>query len=127
MHLCKSVLKQNPTSYQGYSISIHFPQITSKSKKTNIEIIKSKSLHLSTLLQSHVHKNEYVFVIKLKRERILDFVISGCILYTKISRMVIFGLFTIYSLINIFLQISVTSGVYVSVLSRMLINVIEFY
>ena len=30
--------------------------------------------------------------MKLKRVKILDFIIFGCILYTKISRMVIFGL-----------------------------------
>ena len=35
---------------------------------------------------------EHGFVIKLKRVKFLDFIISGCILYTKISRMIIFGL-----------------------------------
>ena len=34
----------------------------------------------------------------MKRVKILDFVISGCILYTKISRMVIFGLVFLLSL-----------------------------
>ena len=66
--------------------------LKSFSKKTNIEIIKTKTFtHISTLLQSHVHKNEHGFVIKLKRVKALDFIISGCILYTKICRMVIFG------------------------------------
>ena len=36
--------------------------------------------------------SEHSFVIKLKRVKILDFIISGCILHTKISRMVIFRL-----------------------------------
>ena len=45
-------------------------------------------------------------VIKLNRLKILDFIISGCILYTKISRMVIFGLvFLVY-----FLKLSVGNG-----------------
>ena len=35
---------------------------------------------------------EHGFVIKLKRVKILHFIISDCILYTKISKMVIFGL-----------------------------------
>ena len=35
----------------------------------------------------------------LKRVKILDFIISGCILYTKISRMVIFGLVFLEQLI----------------------------
>ena len=40
---------------------------------------------------------EHGFVKKLKRIKILDFIISGCILYTNISRMVIFGLvFLVY-------------------------------
>ena len=74
---------------------IHFPQVASKSivrrllqKQQNL-----KSLRVSTLLQSYVHKNEHGFVIKMKHGKILDFVISGCILYAKISKMVIFGLF----------------------------------
>ena len=38
-------------------------------------------------------------MIELKRVTILDFIISGCILYTKGSRMVIFGLvFLVYIL-----------------------------
>ena len=41
----------------------------------------------------YVHKNEHGFVIKFKRVKIIDFVIPGCIFYTKISKMVIFGLF----------------------------------
>ena len=46
------------------------------------------------------------FGIKLKRVKILDLIISGCILYTKISRMVIFGLdFLVY-----FLKLSVGNG-----------------
>ena len=36
---------------------------------------------------------EHGFVIKLKRIKDLDSIISCCILYTKISRMVIFGLY----------------------------------
>ena len=35
----------------------------------------------------------------LKRVKILDFIISGCILYTKISGMVIFGLVFLEQLI----------------------------
>ena len=39
------------------------------------------------------------FVIKLKRIKVLDFIISGYILYTKFFRMVIFGLvFLVYFL-----------------------------
>ena len=46
---------------------------------------------------------EHGFVIKLKRVKILDLAISDCILYTKISKMVIFGLvFLVY-----FLKLSV--------------------
>ena len=46
------------------------------------------------------------FVIKLKCVKILDFTVSGCILYTKISRMVILGLvFLVY-----FLKLSVGNG-----------------
>ena len=38
------------------------------------------------------------FLIKLKRVNILDFIVSGCILYTKISRIVILGVvFLVYS------------------------------
>ena len=44
-----------------------------------------------TLLQWHVHKNEYGFV---KPVKILGFKISGC-----------FTLFTIYSLGNIFISV----------------------
>ena len=75
--------------------------------KVQPEIIKLKSLCISTLLQSNVHKTcEHGFVIKLKCVKILNFVISGCILYTKISRMVIFGLvFLLY-----FLKLSVGNG-----------------
>ena len=55
-------------------------------------------MRISTLSQSHVYKNEQGFVINLKHIKILDFVISGCILCTKISRMVIFGLvFLLYT------------------------------
>ena len=36
--------------------------------------------------------NENGFTIKLKHIKILDFIICGCGFYTKISRMVIFGL-----------------------------------
>ena len=76
--------------------------LKSFSKKTNIEIIKTKTFtHISTLLQSHVHKNEHGFVIKLKRVRILDFVTYGCMLYTKITGMVIFGL-VVYTLLLTF-------------------------
>ena len=40
---------------------------------------------------------EHGFVIKLEHVKILDFIISSCILYTKISRMIIFGLvFLVY-------------------------------
>ena len=57
------------------------------------------SLRVSTLLQSG-------FVIKLKHVKIFDSIISGCILYTKISRMIIFGLvFLVY-----FLKLSVGNG-----------------
>ena len=41
-----------------------------------VEITKYKILGVSTLLQSHVHSCEHSFVIKLKRVKILDFVIS---------------------------------------------------
>ena len=41
--------------------------------KIQPEIKKSR---VSTLLQSHVHSCEYDFVIKLKRVKILDFIIS---------------------------------------------------
>ena len=67
-------------------------------------------LRVLTLLQSYVHSCEHDFVIKLKRVlkrvKILDFIISGGILYTKISRMVIFGLvFVLYVL-----KLSVRNG-----------------
>ena len=39
---------------------------------------------------TRMNKDEHDFVIKLKRVKILYFIISGCILYTKISRMIIF-------------------------------------
>ena len=49
---------------------------------------------------------EQGFVIKLKRVKILDFIISDCLLYAKISRMVIFGLvFLLY-----ILRLSVGNG-----------------
>ena len=42
----------------------------------------------------------------MKRVKILDFIISSCILYTKISKMVIFGLFFLLC----FLKLSVGNG-----------------
>ena len=58
------------------------------------------------IIKSKIFMREHGFVIKLKRVKILDFIISGCILYTKISRMVIFGLvFLLY-----FLKLSVGNG-----------------
>ena len=58
--------------------------------KIQPEIIKSKIF---------THFNANGVVIKLKRVKILDFIISGCIVYTKFSRMVIFGLvFVLYFL-----------------------------
>ena len=66
--------------------------------KIQPEIVKSKTLRVSTLLQIHVRKNIFLwtwlcnFVIKLDHVKILDFIISVCILYKNNSRMIIFGL-----------------------------------
>ena len=71
----------------------NFKKYTKKTnpKITILEILVYKiqpeimeSLRVSALLQSH-------FVIKLERVEKLEFIISGCILHTKISRMVICG------------------------------------
>ena len=40
---------------------------------------------------------------ELKRVKILDFIISDCILYSKISRMVIFGLVFLVYFANLYL------------------------
>ena len=56
-------------------------------KKTNPKIT---ILEISICkIQSEIIKSK---ILKLKRVKILDFIISGCILYTKISTIVIFGL-----------------------------------
>ena len=58
--------------------------------KIQPEIMKSK-------IFTRFNSCEHGFVIKLKHVKILDFIISGYILYTKISRIVIFGLvFLVY-------------------------------
>ena len=79
--------------------------------KTQLEIKKIlKSLRVSTLLQSYVHMFtcEHGFVIKLKRVKILDFIISGCVSYTNKFRMLFFRLvFLLY-----FLRFSVGNGFY---------------
>ena len=68
------------------------------SKKTNPKIIILEIL-VDIIEPEIIHSCEHGFVIKLKRINILDFIISGCILYTKISRMVIFRLvFLLYFL-----------------------------
>ena len=60
-------------------------------------------------------------IIKLKRVKILDFFISGCILHTKISRMVIFGLdFLLY-----FLKLYVGNGFYHIQYSKQLSKVVK--
>ena len=71
--------------------------------KIQPEIIKSKLFTRFNFITKHDFviklKHEHGFVIKLKRVKNLDFIISGCIFYTKISRMVIFGLvFLLYFL-----------------------------
>ena len=79
--------------------------------QTQPEIKKNlKSLNVSILLQSHVHMFtcEHGFVIKLKRIKILDFIISGCVSYTNKFRMLVFRLvFLLY-----FLRFSVGNGFY---------------
>ena len=87
----------------------NYPEKFENSKKTNpkmiiLEILVNKIQ--PEIIKSKIFMCEHGFVIKLKRVKILDFVISGCILYTKISRMVIFGLvFLLY-----FLKLSVGNG-----------------
>ena len=63
------------------------------SKKTNIEITKSKIFTRFNFITKLCSQEWTWLCNKLKHGKILDFVISGCILYTKISKMVIFGLF----------------------------------
>ena len=67
--------------------------------KIQSEIMKSK-------IFTRFNSCEHGFVIKLKHVKILDFIISGYILYTKISRIVIFGLVSLVY----FLKLSVGNG-----------------